>query len=92
MAGAYLDIAPRDIPHAGSITRIVQQLGGAFGAAVLAVILQRQLATHLATHPAAFAHSFLWALVFSAIAFVPAVLLPGRSRAETAAPAVTVPE
>ena len=39
MAAAYRDLAPADIPHASSATRILQQVGGSFGAAVLAVVL-----------------------------------------------------
>ncbi|MCX4099281.1 hypothetical protein LBW94_043830 [Nocardia sp. alder85J] len=82
LAGAFLGIAPVDVPHASSITRVAQQLGGAFGAAVLAVILQRQFATHPAAHPMAFAHTFWWALAFSAVAFVPALLLPRHKPAQ----------
>ncbi|MGH3505099.1 MAG: MFS transporter, partial [Nocardioidaceae bacterium] len=78
MVGAYRDLQPEQIPHASSTTRIMQQLGGALSAAVLAVVLQRQLATHYgATGQAtAFGHTFFWALAFSALAVIPALLLP----------------
>ncbi|WP_279582389.1 MFS transporter [Fodinicola feengrottensis] len=74
MVGAFDGLDRVQIPHASSTTRIMQQVGGAFGTAVLAVILQRQLADH----PAAIAydHTFLWTLAFTALAFVPALLLP----------------
>src|SRR5581483_11200828 len=80
MAAAYLELRREQIPHASSLTRILQQVGGAFGAAVLAVILQRQLAAHAsasAGHAVAFGHTFWWSLGFTALAIVPASLLPG---------------
>jgi hypothetical protein len=43
MVGAFRDLEPAQIPDASSTTRIMQQLGGAFGAATLAVVLQSQL-------------------------------------------------
>jgi EmrB/QacA subfamily drug resistance transporter len=80
MLGAFTGLSRDQIPHASSTTRIVQQIGGSFGTAVLAVILQRQLAGHPgpAGQAAAFQHTFGWALAFTALAFVPAFLLPGR--------------
>jgi EmrB/QacA subfamily drug resistance transporter len=78
MVGAYVDLGHAEIPHGGGITRIMQQLGGSFGAAVLAVILQRQLAGH--TGATAFANTFWWALALSVLAVVPALLLPRPRR------------
>jgi EmrB/QacA subfamily drug resistance transporter len=78
MVGAYDGLPRPRIPHASSVTRIAQQIGGSFGTAVLAVILVRQLTTHA---PAtAYAHTFTWSLAFTALAIVPAVLLPRRNR------------
>ncbi|HET6986673.1 MAG TPA: MDR family MFS transporter [Kribbella sp.] len=76
MVGAFRELEPRQIPDASSTTRIMQQLGGAFGAATLAVILQNQLTGN--TAGTAYAHSFAWAIAFTVIAAVPAVLLPRR--------------
>jgi hypothetical protein len=76
MVGAYRDLRGEQIPDAGSTTRIMQQLGGAFGTAVLAVILQSQLAGHAGA--TAFDTTFVWVLVFTALAVVPALLLPAR--------------
>jgi EmrB/QacA subfamily drug resistance transporter len=76
MVGAFRDLEPRHIPQGSTATRIMQQLGGAFGAAALAVILQNQLTGH--TTSTAYAHSFAWAIAFTVIAAVPAVLLPKR--------------
>jgi hypothetical protein len=64
--------------------RIVQQVGGSFGAAVLAVILATQLASHAvltaAIRVAAFDTAFWWAIGFTVLAVAPAVLLPTRLR------------
>ena len=78
-ATAYLGLRPDRIPHASSATRLVQQIGGAFGAAVIAVILQTQMAAHAngsAGLALAFAHTFWWSLGLAALAVVPALLLP----------------
>ncbi len=77
MAAAYLDLGPDKIPHASSATRIMQQVGGSFGAAVPAVILQWQAGRH-ADGAVAFDHTFACALAFTALAIVPALLLPRR--------------
>lgn len=76
MVGAFRELRPEQIPHASSTTRIMQQLGGAFGTAVLAVILQSQLSGH--TEATAFNTTFLWVLAFTSLAVVPALLLPRR--------------
>ncbi len=80
MAAAYLGLRPDQVPHATSVTRIAQQLGGAFGTAILAMILATQLHAHqvagLAGQATAFASTFWWSLGFTAIAIVPALALP----------------
>ena len=84
MAAAYLGLRPEQIPHASSVTRIAQQLGGAFGTAVLAMILATQLHTHqaagLAGQATAFANTFWWSLGFTAIAIIPALALPRQHK------------
>jgi EmrB/QacA subfamily drug resistance transporter len=86
MAGAFQGLDRPQIPHASSLTRIMQQVGGAFGAAVLAVILASQAsaqAAHGATGLAtAFGHTFWWCIGFTALAFVPGLLLAGRPAPE----------
>ncbi|GAA1674645.1 MDR family MFS transporter [Kribbella yunnanensis] len=79
MVGAFGDLRPEQIPDASSMTRIVQQLGGAVGAAALAVILQTWLSGH--SPASAYAGSFAWAIAFTALAAVPALALPRRIRA-----------
>jgi len=75
MAGAYQGLRPEQIPDASGAIRIVQQVGGAFGTAVLVVILQRA-GGHTA---AAFDDAFTWAVGFSVLAVVPALLLPRKA-------------
>jgi EmrB/QacA subfamily drug resistance transporter len=79
-AGAFQGLSREQVPHASSATRIVQFVGGSFGAAVLvAVILDRQAAAHAAAGAAglatAYAHTFWWCTGFTALALVPALLL-----------------
>ncbi|WP_427893216.1 MDR family MFS transporter [Kribbella sp. GL6] len=78
MVGAFGDLEPGQIPHASSTTRIMQQLGGAFGAATLAVVLQSQLTGH--STQLAYAHSFVWAIGFTVLAAVPGLFLPTKRR------------
>jgi EmrB/QacA subfamily drug resistance transporter len=85
MAGAFRGLGREQVPHASSATRIVQFVGGSFGAAVLvAAILDRQLAAHAAAGAAglatAYAHTFWWCTGFTALALLPALLLPSGNR------------
>ena len=63
--------------------RIFQQIGASFGTAVLAVILQQQSTAHAAGGSAglaaAFGTTFRWTVGFTALAFVPALLMPTES-------------
>jgi EmrB/QacA subfamily drug resistance transporter len=86
MAGAFEGLPGTEVPHASSVTRIMQFLGGSFGAAVLvAVILDGQAAgpagAGAAGLAAAFGTTFWWCTGFTALALMPALLLPGRRRA-----------
>jgi len=84
IAAAYQGLREEQIPHASSARTIVQQVGGAFGAAVLAVILESRIAGHApAVVPrlvAAFEQAFWWSVLFTVLAFVPALLLPRHAR------------
>jgi EmrB/QacA subfamily drug resistance transporter len=87
---AYRDLRNDAIPRATSALRISQQVGGSFGTALLAVILQHQAAAQAAAGSAglaiSFGRTFWWAVGFTALAFVPALLLP-RGRPQPAAQA-----
>ena len=96
MATAYLGLGGAEIAHASSATRIMQQLGGSFGAAVIAVILETQIAALHAAGSAglatAFADTFWWTLALTAIALLPALLLPSRAGTRKAARAQATTE
>ena len=77
MAGAFQGLDRSQVPDASSLTRIMQQVGGAFGAAVLVVILSSQAGAHPAT---AFQATFWSTAGFAVLAILPALLLPGRTR------------
>jgi EmrB/QacA subfamily drug resistance transporter len=76
MTVAYVDIPRSEMPHASAITRIVQQLGGAFGTALVAVQLQAGLTA--GTPAAAFDQAFWGTIVLTVAAAIAALLLPGR--------------
>ncbi|MEV0840416.1 hypothetical protein AB0I55_12760 [Actinocatenispora sera] len=75
-------LAPAEVPHASSAIRIVQQLGGSFGTAVLAAVLVHAAAGHPGTagHAAAFGTTFWWTIGGTALALLPVLLLPSRRR------------
>jgi predicted MFS family arabinose efflux permease len=80
MTVAYIDIRKDQMPHASAITRIVQQLGAAFGTAVVAVILT---AATSETNLAAGFDTALWVtIVMTIAAAISALLLPTRARVQ----------
>ena len=84
MTVAYVDIPRTDMPHASAITRIVQQLGGAFGTALIAVLLQAGIT---AGHPVSAFNSAFWAtVVITLAAAAAALILPGRAAAQQPGP------
>jgi len=77
MAGAYRGLVDDAIARATSSLRILQQLGGSFGIAILAVVLQQGISDHPGAGLAsAFADTYWWALGFTALAVIPTFLLP----------------
>jgi len=78
---AYIGLDNHQIPHSSVLTRTAQQIGGAFGTAVLAVILQSAIAAHAATQADAFHVAFWWSASFSAIAVLLSLWLPGAQPA-----------
>jgi EmrB/QacA subfamily drug resistance transporter len=78
MVGAFDGLTSAQIPHASTATRILQQLGGTFGTAILAVVLQAGSTSGPVT--AAFDGAFWWAAALCGLAVVPALALPRRSR------------
>ena len=96
MATAYLGLRGPEVANASSTTRIMQQLGGSFGAAIIAVILETQIAAHHAVNSGglatAFADTFWWTLGLTAVALLPALLLPSKAATRRTAVAQPVAE
>jgi len=81
MSTAIVFLRPAQMARASSTVRIFQQLGGAFAGAVVAMVLQRRISAALADGTGltgAFGGTYWWLLAFTALALVPALLLPGR--------------
>ena len=83
MSVAFVGLERAEVPHASIITRLAQQIGGAFGTAILAVILQTSVvgAATPSALAAAFDSAFWWAIGFSLVAMIVALFLPGRPAA-----------
>ncbi|MWB98544.1 MDR family MFS transporter [Agromyces seonyuensis] len=89
MSVAYVGLDNAEVPHASIVTRLAQQLGGAFGTALLAVILEANLvgAVDAADAADAFDAAFWWAVGFTVVAMGLTFLLPGRTAVRAAAAA-----
>jgi EmrB/QacA subfamily drug resistance transporter len=85
MVAGYIGLDKQQIPHASVLTRTSQQIGGAFGAAVLAVILESAVAAHPAALADAFDVAFWWSAGFSVVAVLLSLWLPGAQRAQAPA-------
>jgi EmrB/QacA subfamily drug resistance transporter len=80
MAVAFIGLDKEQIAHSSVVTRMVQQIGGSFGTAVLAVILSAAVTAHPGNVPAGFDVTFWWATGFSALAVLLSFWLPGAPR------------
>jgi EmrB/QacA subfamily drug resistance transporter len=92
MSVAFVGLQRHDVPHASTITRLAQQLGGAFGTAVLAIILEAAAAggSTLTDVAHAFDVAFWWAVGFTVIAIGVCLALPSRPPTASAEPEVVV--
>lgn len=84
MVASYVGLDRGQIAHSSVLTRTAQQLGGAFGTAVLAVVLQRTI--HLAGggDVTGFHTAFWWATGFAVLATALSAWLPGREQVRAA--------
>jgi EmrB/QacA subfamily drug resistance transporter len=87
MSVAFVGLEHDEIPHASIITRLAQQVGGAFGTAILAVILEASTsgAPTVAALADGFDVAFWWAVGFTVVAIglcfaLPAAPLPAAPR------------
>jgi EmrB/QacA subfamily drug resistance transporter len=81
MVAGNMGLDKQQIPHSSVLTRTAQQIGGSFGAAVLAVILEDAVAAHHGALAGAFHVAFWWSVGFSAVAVLLSLWLPGARRA-----------
>jgi EmrB/QacA subfamily drug resistance transporter len=84
MAVAFLGLAKDQVSDSSVITRMVQQIGGSFGTAVLAVILTGSVTAHPGDLAAGFHLAFWWATGFSVIAVLLSLCLPTAPRPQSA--------
>ncbi|WP_454613851.1 hypothetical protein [Streptomyces collinus] len=82
MGAPYVGLRHQEIPDAGVITRVAQQIGGSVGIAVLTVVLQpASLGAHGPGALAdAFDRAFWWSVALTALAVPLCLPLPGRPR------------
>ncbi len=83
MSAAFRGLELPAVPRASTSIRIMQQLGGSFGSAILFIIISHQLTAHAHTAAGlagAFSATFWWVLAFTGIMVIPVLFLPGRSR------------
>ncbi len=78
MTVSMTGLAHDEVPQATMITRIAQQVGGAFGTAVLAVVLTTMTSADPASAVDAFHAAFWIATAVALIALVASAVLPGR--------------
>jgi len=94
MTVSYLGLEKQEIAHSSVITRLTQQVGGAFGSAVLAVVLQAALTANVPRGASgiadAYDQAFWWSIAFTVLAVALSFALPGRPRA-SASPASASP-
>jgi len=83
VTGAFRDVPRASVPDSSTITRVLLQVGGSFGTAVLAVIL----VTAGATTAHAFHVAFGWAVGLTALTLVPALAMPAVRPAARKEPA-----
>jgi hypothetical protein len=76
MAVAFLGLDKQQIAHSSVLTRMLQQLGGSFGTAVLAVILASAITAHQGDLARGFDEAFWWSAGFSAVAVLLSLWLP----------------
>lgn len=82
MSVAFVGLERDEVPHASIITRLAQQIGGAFGTAILAVILEATTsgATGIADLATGFDVAFWWAVGFTVVAIGVCFALPAPAK------------
>ena len=91
MSVGFVGLERAEVAHASIITRLAQQIGGAFGTALLAVILESATggSTGLSDLVHGFDAAFWWAVGFTVVAVVVCFALPSRPGAAPASASAT---
>jgi MFS family permease len=79
MSVIYEGLDEKGVAQATTSTRIFQQIGGAFGTALLAIMLSHSMAN--SGEGNAFFTPFLWASIFTAALVVPTLMLESKKKA-----------
>lgn len=82
MSVAFVGLERDEVPHASIITRLAQQIGGAFGTAILAVILEAttSAASSITELASGFDVAFWWAVGFTVVAVGVCFVLPAPAK------------
>ena len=75
MTCVYDGLNKKDIPQGTTATRIFQQIGGAFGTAVLAIVLSHGLAASGKNIVIAYDQVFWWTALFALVSIIPVFFL-----------------
>ena len=83
MTDSFIGIDPKLSGQVSIATRIMQNVGGAFGSALLATIVVNYQTNHshllgLSMIASSYQQGFLWAVIFTALLAIPAMLLTNR--------------
>ena len=78
MADCYVGLDKSQIPTASVATRIIQNIGGAFGSALLATVVSVVFTKHVANLTIAYHAGFITSVIFMLIGIVPALFLTNK--------------
>lgn len=81
MSDSYIGLKKQQIPAASVATRIIQNVGAAFGSAILATVVSNSLHGEAAVIPnitSAYHIGFLTSLIFMVISIIPALFLTNK--------------
>ncbi|MCL2826798.1 MAG: multidrug efflux MFS transporter [Eggerthellaceae bacterium] len=91
MADCFVGLAKPQVPTASVATRIIQNIGGAFGSAFLATVVSTFLATQAGNLTGAYHAGFIASVCFMVAGIMPALFLTNKLRKERPAPAAEQP-
>lgn len=79
-AGAFAGLSAAEVPAGSAVVRLVQQLGGSAGTAILATVV----AGFVGVRPLVGFHTaFLWSIGLTVVALIPCLMIPSPSAASS---------